>query len=236
MNTKLIYMEHMDQLECLSTIIDITKNEHGANVLILDQTVFYPQGGGQPYDTGIIQAPDKSFVFNVTEVRFINGLVHHIGNTEKGIPFVGTNVNCVVNGERRNINTRLHSAGHLIDMGLKALTIDWIPGKGYHFPEGAYVEYSGSIDKYDIEKIRIDLENTCSTLIAQSIKTSIVFDKSKHESGKPNRTVFYGDFGIPCGGTHVNNLAQIGKIIIRKIKKSKESIRISYDIEPQPTD
>jgi len=225
-------MEYMEQLECSSTIIDITKNEQGANVLILDQTVFYPQGGGQPYDTGIIQSPDKSFVFNVTEVRFIDGLVHHIGNIEKGSPSTGLVVGCIIHPERRKINTRLHSAGHLIDIALKKLSIDWQPGKGYHFPEGAYVEYFGSLDKYDTEQLKQDIEKECSIMIEQNVKTKIVFNDSTHENGKPRRTVFYGDSGIPCGGTHVNNLAQIKKILIRKIKKSKESIRISYDIEP----
>jgi len=231
MNTKLLYMESMDQLECSAIIVDIDHRDGGEYTLILNQTVFYPQGGGQPYDTGTIQSPDQSFVFTVTEVRFVNGLVCHTGTLEKGTPHTGTAVQCIVNSERRKINTNLHSAGHLIDMVLKRLSVDWQPGKGYHFPEGAYVEYSGSLDGYDIEKLKQDIESECVNLATQNISTKLSFDNSEHTSGKPNRTVFYGDFGILCGGTHVNNLSQIGRVIIRKIKKAKDSIRVSYDIE-----
>ncbi len=46
--------------------------------------------------------------------------------------------------------------------------------------------------------------------------------------GKPARVVMYGAAGIPCGGTHVNNLGTIGTITIRKIKKEKDAIRVSY--------
>lgn len=221
----------MDQLECSATIVDVGNNESGEDTVILEQTVFYPQGGGQPYDTGTIQTPDQSFIFNVAKVRFVDGVVHHIGKVEKGKPSIGLEVECTVNSERRKVNTRLHSAGHLIDMVLKKLSVDWRPGKGYHFPEGPYVEYSGSLDGYDTEKLMRDIEQECAYLVAKNIPTKVTFDSSEHESGKPARTVYYGDFGIPCGGTHVSNLSQIGKVVVRKIKKVKDSIRVSYDIE-----
>jgi Ser-tRNA(Ala) deacylase AlaX len=41
----------------------------------------------------------------------------------------------------------------------------------------------------------------------------------------------YGNFGIPCGGTHVSNISDIGHMVIRKIKTEKGNIRVAYDIE-----
>jgi Ser-tRNA(Ala) deacylase AlaX len=138
---------------------------------------------------------------------------------------VNTRVNCFVNKERRVLNTRLHSAGHLVDLVLKELYIDWVPGKGYHFPQGAYIEYMGNLEGYNIEKLKHDITNKALEIIARNIETRLVFDESKLQGSKPTRTVYYGDFGIPCGGTHVANLSDIGTITIRKIKKEKEAIR-----------
>jgi Ser-tRNA(Ala) deacylase AlaX len=49
-------------------------------------------------------------------------------------------------------------------------------------------------------------------------------------AGKPQRVVLYGDFGVPCGGTHVANLGDIGRIVIRKLKPSGQTIRVSYAV------
>jgi len=47
---------------------------------------------------------------------------------------------------------------------------------------------------------------------------------------KPSRVVLYGDFGVPCGGTHVKQLSDIGSINVRKMKASGDSLRVSYEI------
>lgn len=238
-NTKLIYMEQMQLLEC-NTIVEEIKNL-GENKLsiILDQTVFYPQGGGQPYDNGIIK--NENIIFNVNEVRFIDGQVHHIGTCEKSIFKVGDMADCVVERDRRQLNTRLHSAGHLLDMALKELGKLWKPGKGYHFPNGPYVEYFAEHNTLN-ENLKIELQNKCNEIISRNIETTIKFmDKSEMKKcchfvpdflpeGKPGRVVFYGNFGIPCGGTHCKNLNEIQKMSIRKIKKEKDMIKVSYEL------
>ena len=49
--------------------------------------------------------------------------------------------------------------------------------------------------------------------------------------GKPARVVLYGTFGIPCGGTHVANLGEIGKFTIRKLKQKGETVSLAYEVE-----
>lgn len=229
MNTELLYMKDMSKIECSAKIVDHQQGG-GKTTIMLDQAIFYPQGGGQPYDTGIIKNRDGNFIFRVQEVRFVDGIVHHIGDIEKGQLSNGMEVNCFVDEGRRKLNTRLHSAGHLINMTLRELNIDWIPGKGYHFPQGAYVEYSGKIDIENIENLKSEIEQKCNEIISRSIETKLVFDEHKLQNGKPMRTVFYGEYGIPCGGTHVSNLKEIISIGIRKIKKEKDAIRVSYSV------
>lgn len=239
MPTKLLYLEQMNQYTCEAQVVEI-KDEDGKIVVILNQTIFYPQGGGQPYDTGVISYDSKKFL--VEEVRFVDGIVKHIGKFEGEAFNSGEPVTCSVDVERRQLHTRLHSGGHLVDMGLKQLGIIWRPGKGYHFPNGPYVEYAGSLEGVDVEKLKADLENACNQIIQKGIETKVLF-MPKEEMGsvctyvpdyipanKPARVVMYGDFGIPCGGTHVDNLKDIGKMTIRKIKQDGENIRVSYSI------
>lgn len=237
--TKLLYLEDFNLIECEASVLD-TIEEDGKTFLVLDQTCFYPQGGGQPYDQGVIQS--SATKFNVTEVRFIEGIVRHIGNFENGIFSKDDKVNCSVGKERRDLNSRIHSAGHVVDMAVNNLGFSWIPGKGYHFPDGPYVEYKGSLEGQDVERLKSDLENKCNELINKSIETSLKFI-SKEEmtkvchfvpdylpEGKPSRVVFFGDFGIPCGGTHVNNLSEIKKMTIRKVKQEGQNIKVGYDV------
>jgi len=47
-------------------------------------------------------------------------------------------------------------------------------------------------------------------------------------TGKPARVVLFGDRGIPCGGTHINNLKEIGNMTITKVKLKKGILRVSY--------
>lgn len=239
MPTKLLYLERMNDYTCDAQVTGVT-TENGKTVISLDQTIFYPQGGGQPYDTGSISNEHKKFV--VEEVRFIDGVVKHIGMFESGLFEVGEGVSCVVEVERRQLHTRLHSGGHVVDMGLKQLGVIWKPGKGYHFPNGPYVEYKGWLEGIVVEKLKVDLEAACNQIIEKGIETKVLF-MPKEEMGtvcafvpdyippnKPARVVMYGDFGIPCGGTHVSNVREIGKITIRKIKQDGENIRVSYSI------
>ncbi len=237
--TKLIYLEDFTILQSGATVFDVFQ-ENGCYVLILDQTIFYPQGGGQPYDQGYIE--NEQGKFKVEEVRFVVGLVKHIGTFESGAFAVNQNVTCSVNPERRALNCRLHSAGHVIDMAVTALKLSWVPGKGYHFPEGPYVEYAGSLEGVDKEKLKADIETASNVFIAQAIQTKLIFmskEEMKHlchhvpdylPEGKPVRVVMYGDFGVPCGGTHVSNLQDIGDMTVRKITQKGPNVRVSYDV------
>jgi Ser-tRNA(Ala) deacylase AlaX len=223
--TKLIYMEHMNMYSYESMIENI-KEIDGKTIIILNETIFYPQGGGQPYDTGTIK--NNNTVFQIEEVRYVDGQVYHIGTYESGSLNIGDSVELFIDQEKRILHTKLHSIGHLVDMALKELSIGWIPGKGYHFPNGPYVEYAGSLDGLDKEKLIKDLENKCNEIINRNIETRLVFEDDILQNGKPRRIVYYNDFSIPCGGTHIANLGDIGIVTIRKIKQEKENIRISY--------
>lgn len=226
--TKLLYLENWNLLTCESKIIKTT-TYRDKPAIVLDQTVFYPQGGGQPWDTGAITGSHGLCAVN--EVRFDpeTGTVYHLGAIT-GELTAGDAVSCTVDEPRRLLNSRLHSGGHLLDMALARLGINWKPSKGYHFPEGPYVEYVGTLDGLDKEKLRGEIETVCAALIGEDMPTSMTFLPKGEVKGKPARVVLYGNHQIPCGGTHVNHLGQIGAVTVRKIKQEKDLVRIAYAI------
>lgn len=240
MATELLFMENMQAYECEAQIEEIIQQDN-RNIIYLNQTVFYPQGGGQPYDTGFI---DSNYArFNVEEVRFIDGKVLHIGHYSNGELKIGDNVKCTVDVKRRQLNTRIHSGGHLVDMAVHELGYKWIPTKGYHFPDGSYVEYRANLEDEPKDQIVNKINQQINNILSKDIKTSIRFmpkEKMKEfchnvpdylPEGKPSRIVLYDGFGVPCGGTHVASLSEIGAMTVKKIKNRPEStIRVSYEL------
>lgn len=245
MNTSLLYLENFTRVTCDARVAAVTK-ENDRDVVILDQTIFYPQGGGQPYDQGTIKNNDT--LFTVQEVRAIDGQVKHIG-VFTGVPFtVGQTVTCTVDRERRMLNSRVHAAGHVLDKALFELGFNWLPGKSYHFPNGPYVEYAGNLHNVDVEKLKTDIERLCAawatnglTVTARVLnKKDVLGDeqlkrRSAFVVNLPDETpiyvIAYGDkFASPCSGTHVSNVSEIGPITIRKIKETDGGVRISYDV------
>jgi len=99
-------------------------------------------------------------------------------------------VKCLVDKERRDLHARIHSAGHIIDAAVLSLDIGWIPGKGYHFPEGPYDEYSGSLEWLDKEKLKTDIKNFCNKFIQEGLPTKLLFiDKEKMKEICPRYTI-----------------------------------------------
>src|SRR3989339_1138479 len=243
--TKKLYLDDFTKNTCQAHVMHAFR-EKDRDVVILDQTLFYPQGGGQPCDQRTIQ--NDQTIFNVQDVRLIDGIVKHFG-VFTSTPFeIGQEVYCKLDSERRMLHSRLHSAGHVLDKTLYELGFNWIPGKSYHFPNGPYVEYSGNLHNVDIDKLKNDIENLCNVWGTHGMPvTSKVVDKktvlaneqlirrcaflANLPDNKPIYVITYGDdFASPCSGTHITNVSEIGHIMIRKIKESDGTIRISYDI------
>lgn len=241
--TELLYMQDFNVEDCEAEVASISPTEDGRIDIVLNQTCFYPRGGGQDWDMGTIASGDTTF--EVEEVRLDeHGGVHHIGRYTAGSFAVGDSAVCTVDHERRMVNTRLHSAGHVLDMAVDKLGLDWVAGKGQHYPHLSAVEYSGTWQLEQAEDVRIAIEKQANEFVAQALDNSLVFMSVeemhkvvKHvpdniPKNKPGRVVMYGDdFGIPCGGTHVKNLREVGTIKIPKLKEKKGVIRVSYAIE-----
>lgn len=242
MATRLLYLEHFDTLSSSAKVAEVGATDDGRARITLDQTPFYPRGGGQDWDMGLIKASDGEFV--VEEVRLDEqGTVRHIGHFS-GKPFaVGASVHCFVEAERRRINTRLHSAGHMVDLAVDRLKLPWVPVKGAHYPHMSFVEYQGELTPEEAENVSQQIRSITNEVITEGGENEIRFmpvgemhTVCRHvpeniPANKPARVVIYnGNFGVPCGGTHVKNLSEIGRMSITKVKSKKGIIKVSYAV------
>lgn len=235
--TELTYMEQPHKMIGESQYLGFEAYE-GKQAMILDKTLFYPQGGGQPYDQGEIIAKNGSF--KVNEVRFLNGLVHHIGTVE-GEFMPGEVVTSHIDAERRHLNARLHTAGHLIDEAVAELEYPWQATKGCSFPGQCSVEYEGElVEGVDYTSL---IKEKFNAMVATGFETKQMFVPADQLHGichfvlptmpkdKPSRiAIVWGEKGIPCGGTHVDNISEVGPITIKKVKAKKGVIKVSYDL------
>lgn len=237
--TVLLYLNDFKRLSCDAQVLSVAQ-DHDRTVIELDQTIFYPQGGGQPCDIGMIT--NQNTTFTVSDVRLVDGVAKHFGSFS-GQPFsVGQQVTCTIDANRRLLNSRIHSAGHVLDCAVKLLQLSWEPGKGYHFSEGPYVEYKGSLASQDKESFKTRIEQVCNEIIARGcVITSTAMDKAQLATvcqhvpsyipeDKPVRVVCIDGLYTPCGGTHVGTVADIRMMAIRKIKESDGIVRVSYDV------
>ena len=104
--TDRIYLREAEQREFTALVVDI--NDEGA--VGLDQTCFYPTGGGQPHDTGFFKWHGGEC--NVTAVNGRGPIVYH--TVEGDVPDPGTLVAGVVNWDRRHKLMRTHTALHIL--------------------------------------------------------------------------------------------------------------------------
>jgi Ser-tRNA(Ala) deacylase AlaX len=234
MATKLIYLDDFGVVTGSSQVISINNAEDARTDVVLEETCFYSRGGGQDWDTGMVN-DDGGAKFQVEEVRLDeNGVVHHIGQFLVGELKPGAAVKCEVDTGRRTINANLHSAGHVVDLAVDRLGLSWEPIRGAHYPHMSFVEYEGEANLEERETIRSQIQENVNEVIASASENEIRFMQvtemhtvCRHvpidiPTNKPARVVIYnGDYGIPCGGTHVRKLDEIGKVTITKVKCKK---------------
>ncbi|HVW99594.1 MAG TPA: alanine--tRNA ligase-related protein [Candidatus Babeliaceae bacterium] len=224
MKTRLIYLENVCQLDGKAQIIDIISGTDGQKI-VLDQTVFYPQGGGQPSDKGTISNDNASF--DVQHVILDEGIAYHSGSFKHGHFSKGEQVELHVDLGLRNLHNKNHTAGHLIDYALTNLGYSLAAGKAYHFPQGPYVEYQRTLEQHEREQLQRNLESEVNRLIQEELPVTITL----LDNDPLKRVMLVNSYPpILCGGTHVLNTRDIGQVIIRKIKNEKGNLRVSYAV------
>ncbi len=234
--TELMYTKHPDLFETKAQIIDHGYDSKGT-YLVLNRSIFYPQGGGQPADQGEIIA--NHIVYKVTNVRNIDGEVRHYIINDTLISKDA--VTLQVDANRRMINSKYHTAGHLIATIVEKTNEALTAIKGHQFPGEAYVEFNGMVSNPEdflsqTTKTVTDGINTNASVQIKELSPSDAkaISADRHyeiPQSKTLRACYIEGFSpVPCGGTHVKTLEDIGDIKILKYKSKKGKTKVFYEV------
>ena len=203
----------------------------------LDRTIFYPTGGGQPGDTGMFTTPDgRSLqVIDTRKGETIDRIRHQLDTSDHGLS-VGDGVDIAIDWDRRYRLMRMHTAMHLLGSLIPVPVTGGAVGvekSRLDFDLGEH-----QIDKAHLTKRLQQLVAEAHPVVFESITEAELDEKPelvRTMSVQPPRG--YGDIRMvrvvdvdfqPCGGTHVNNSAEVGAVRVSKIEnKGKRNRRVN---------
>lgn len=209
--------------------------------VVLDRTACYPEGGGQPSDTGFLKS--NAGTAKITFVKKSgNECLHEIDGP---LPEIGEIVHVSIDWERRYAHMRMHTAQHLLS------------GIVYKFFGGRTVGNQIYADRSRVDFLPVNfcdedirrIVEEFNAAVRQQIPVKIYMmerdEFMKCEEGeranlhllppeiKVLRIVEIPGYDMcPCAGTHVNSLGELGKIKVNKVeRKGKDRYRIAYSLE-----
>ncbi len=240
MITKKLYLESIEAAyleEFTAEVIAIEDNK-----IILDQTLFYPLGGGQNWDLGTISGPNGEM--NVIEVRGRDAIHHTVEDTFE--LEIGDEVTGTIDFERRYSHMKMHTAQHLVS-GIAYEMFDGVRTVGnqihteksridfkpIQFTEDMLFELQLAVN----EKIQLGLDVSDSQMTRDEVN-SIMPQERTNMDLLPSfiddlRVITIGDKQdlCPCAGTHVRNISEIKGIeFIGKKSKGKGIQRVTYQL------
>ena len=196
-------------------------------IVVLDKTTFYPEGGGQAGDAGLLVNKNEDIVVEVIDTKKgANNTIKHIGIVKSGMINTGEKLSTIVDKEIRMASARNHSATHLLHKALKEVLGEHVNQAGSlvtserlrfdvtHF-EAITKEELKVIEEKVNDVILESLNITCENMSINDAKNKGAMALFGEKYGDEVRVVSMGDYSIElCGGTHLTNTSQIGMFTI----------------------
>jgi misacylated tRNA(Ala) deacylase len=234
--TEMLYMNDIEANYIKEFDAKVIKKKD--NYIVLDKSAFYPLGGGQPSDTGVIKWPGGEA--RVAEVQK-KGIIKHIikGELPDG------DVHAVLDWDKRYAHMKMHTAQHVISGVVYDLYNARTVGNQIHADYSRVDFYPASFSDEDLKKI----EDASNEVIAKNSPVKIYQEErdsleSRTDPLRSNldlipasiknlRIVEIKGFDVcPCAGTHVKSTEELGKLLItKKENKGKDKERIVYTLE-----
>ena len=227
--TELLFRDDSYLKECQATVIAV-----GLDGIVLDRTVFYPMGGGQPGDTGTINWDGGSI--DVSDTRHGEaGAIRHLAHEGAALPEVGTAVTATLDWDRRYLHMRMHTALHLLGSVLQY----GVTGGNISAAKSRLdFDMEDTVDK---EQVNTDIQAlvaadhpvscrwiTDEELDAQPELVRTMSVQPPKGAGKVRLLEIEGVDLQPCGGTHLKSTGEVGQVRIGKVeKKGRRNRRVS---------
>jgi misacylated tRNA(Ala) deacylase len=231
--TELLFRDDAYLRECEATVVSASDG-----AVVLDRTVFYARGGGQPGDTGKI-AWDSGAVEVADTLYGPDGEIRHVVGGDASLPAPGTAVRAIIDWERRYRHMRMHTGLHLLGVVLP------------HGVTGGNISEDKSRLDFDMEDTvdKDEVTQALRELVAADhpVKSRWITDEELEAQPDLVRTMSVkppsgaGHIRLleipgvdlqPCGGTHVRSTAEIGSLAVIKVeKKGRHNRRVYVQLE-----
>ncbi len=231
--TAALFREDSYLRECQATVIAA-----GPEGIILDQTVFYPMGGGQPGDIGAITWEGGSVA--VSDTRYGDaGAIRHLTEADAILPAAGTVVTASLDWDRRYLHMRMHTALHLLGSVLQY----GVTGGNISAAKSRLdFDMEDTVDKEQVTAdiqalVAADHPLTCrwisdEELDAQPELVRTMSVKPPKGAGKVRLLEIEGVDLQPCGGTHLKSTGEVGQVRVGKVeKKGRRNRRVSIVLD-----
>lgn len=234
--TEILYMKDIEGNYIKEFDAKVIKKKD--NYVVLDKSAFYPLGGGQPSDTGVLKWPGGES--RVAEVQK-KGIIKHIitGELPEG------EVHGILDWEKRYAHMKMHTAQHVISGVVYDIYNARTVGNQIHADHSRVDFYPINLSEEDLKTI----ENASNEVISRKASVKIYEEERERlekrtdplrsnldlipASIKNLRVVEITGFDVcPCAGTHVKATEELGTLkIIKKENKGKEKERIVYTLK-----
>lgn len=193
------------------------------NYVVIDKNIFYPQGGGQKGDRGKLIIGDATYEITNT-IKNPNNISEAMLEIQEKLDenLVGNSVKVILDWNFRYQQMRLHSALHLVHYFLENLL------GNIQYPTLSMINLDGTaLNQYEDERITDEVALKVYLLLVKEVKKENSIETYPDKTKEGYRYWKYQDSIIPCGGTHVDNTKEIGKINYDySCKKGHQTIKI----------
>lgn len=191
-------------------ITHIIQNQKNTNVLekgqqayiILEETPFYPESGGQIGDIGSIKT--KKAEFTVEDTKILNNLHIHIGYVKKGSITVDSICIAKINKKHRNLLSVNHTVTHILNTVLKQTLGEQVKQKGSLITDKK-LRFDFTYDKKIKKEKLLEIENNVNNILETNDKVNVTIEQNKHRIVRIGKKTSVES----CCGTHVKNLKEI---------------------------
>ena len=234
--TERLYYEDQHRFEFEAVVLEVFERGDGYDV-VLDQTMFYPEGGGQPADHGTLSTDDVTV--EVEDVQRVDGVIVH---RTDGDPGTGEIVRGQADATRRRRLMRHHTATHIVGHAARQVLGDHVRQAGaqkYTTSARLDVKHYESISRGEVTEI----ERVANEVVMDNVAvTPEWIDRNTAESehgfdiyqggipeGEQIRLIHAGQDTQACGGTHVSRTGDIGAIKLLGTERIQDGVvRLTY--------
>lgn len=235
--TEKLYYEGPERTEFEAVILDVLEREEEGFDVVLDQTMFYPEGGGQPADSGVLVTEDLTI--DVVDVQEQDGVILH--RTAEA-PGKGEFVRGKIDGARRRRLMQHHTATHIVGHAAREVLGDHIRQAGAQKGTEA-----SRLDIRHFERVPREAVKRIERIANQLVMDNLPVKQEwpdRHEAedefgfdlyqggippGQEIRLIHVGDDVQACAGTHVRRTGDIGTIKILSTERIQDGVeRLSF--------